>query len=147
MRSVMTIRQDAEFTSLLNGIGLLVIIMTIAALSLISPHLKPTLGLGTSLGIAANHIDHAIAYATGAALAWLFIMPRLPIFWTSTAFILLAGLMELSQYLSPGRSPKFSDFLASSCGVVIGLTIATAITLSLRTAENVTLRTQSPQSA
>ncbi|MCB4769593.1 VanZ family protein [Ancylobacter sp. Lp-2] len=41
----------------------------------------------------------------------------------AAGFVALAGLLECLQRFSPGRTPHFSDFLASAAGVVSGFVV------------------------
>jgi VanZ family protein len=43
------------------------------------------------------------------------------IVWTLLALVGYAGLLELGQYLVPGRSPALGDFAASALGATLGV--------------------------
>lgn len=47
--------------------------------------------------------------------------------WVAMGLAGLAGLMELLQQFSPGRTPHLSDFIASSTGAVLGVAMSVAI--------------------
>ncbi len=66
-------------------------------------------------------IGHFCAYyATGVVLALVFPQRR-NVLLIMAGLVALAGIMELGQHYSPGRTPKFSDFLAGAIGAVTGV--------------------------
>ena len=73
--------------------------------------------------LASGKVEHIAAYAL-TSLAFI------GGYWSNQKFrrnitlvlglIVYAGLLEFLQHWSPGRTPAWLDFLASSTGVVIG---------------------------
>ncbi|HYG90244.1 MAG TPA: hypothetical protein VD978_28760 [Azospirillum sp.] len=78
----------------------------------------------TSMG---GHVEHAVAYAGTTFFAVLAYGLRSDAGWLTIGLIGYAGGLEFLQRYSPGRTPAVEDFLASSAGVLIGLTVALVI--------------------
>jgi VanZ family protein len=68
-----------------------------------------------------GHIEHAVAYAGTAFLIGLS-YPVWKWHWTTAGLVIYAGALELLQNLSPGRHAAVEDWLASSSGILIGIT-------------------------
>jgi VanZ family protein len=95
--------------------------LAIVILSLVPVQLRPHL-------FAISQFDHFGSYlATGMAFAVAFKRSRNLV--TVIAFLaVLAGLLEIAQHWIPGRTPRVSDWMASSFGAFLGL----ALILSVR---------------
>jgi VanZ family protein len=92
--------------------------IAIAALGLLSL-LPSEYMVRTTLG---GHIEHILAYAgTAIILAAAYSLRS----WLSIAagLICYAGVLELLQHLSPGRTSSIRDFAFSSSGVLLGLAL------------------------
>lgn len=67
---------------------------------------------------AGGHIEHAVAYAGTSFLVaaaygrWGRVVAGLLVY---------AGVLEMLQHFSPGRTPSVIDYLFSAIGVVIGV--------------------------
>jgi VanZ family protein len=70
---------------------------------------------------AGGPIEHVIAYCGTAILLMLSYSNRFSPFVIVLGLIAYAGLLEVLQNWSPGRTPAFFDFLVSSIGAVIGV--------------------------
>ena len=76
---------------------------------------------------ASGWSEHAVAYAGTMTLAALGYGGRLALVWPCAALVAYAGLLELAQALSPGRSPGIVDFLAGAAGAVLAAAIAARV--------------------
>lgn len=84
---------------------------SLAALKLVPINLRPA-GLLTHTG------EHVLPYfLTGILIAFA---SRLKPLVTLLAIVALAGILELSQVLSPTRHARFSDFLFDAGGAILG---------------------------
>jgi VanZ family protein len=85
----------------------------------------------TSLG---GHIEHATAYAVTAFLSrlgysgWGWKLP-------TVALMIYAGVLELLQTLSPGRHSAVEDWLASSAGVLLGISVVHVVASAWKTGD------------
>ena len=67
---------------------------------------------------ASGHIEHAVAYAGTSFLVaaaygrWARVLGGLLVY---------AGVLEVLQHLSPGRTPSVVDYLFSAIGIVLGV--------------------------
>lgn len=78
--------------------------------------------------------DHFIAYwGTGGLMALAFREGARTRAGIALGLIALAGLLEVLQHLSPGRTPMLSDFLLSSAGALVGLAMGAVAVHLLRT--------------
>ena len=68
-------------------------------------------------------VEHAVAYTSTAFLMRLG-YPGHGMRRTAAALIGYAGVLELLQYLSPGRHPGLDSWIASSVGVILGVQAA-----------------------
>jgi VanZ family protein len=86
---------------------------TIALLTLVPPAARPTTAL-------PHDLEHAAIFAAaGAAFAIAY---RSRLFSLIKGAILYAAVLELAQFLVPGRHARIEDFVvdaASSCGMII----------------------------
>ena len=73
----------------------------------------------TSLG---GHVEHAVAYAGTAFLIGLS-YPTWKWKRIASPMVIYAGILELLQNFSPGRHPAVLDWLSSSVGALIGITV------------------------
>ena len=74
---------------------------------------------------AAGWIEHAVAYAGTMSLLAIGHAGRIvPV---CAALIAYAGLLEIAQFLAPGRSPGIHEFLAGAAGALIVAIAAAAI--------------------
>jgi VanZ family protein len=73
----------------------------------------------TSLG---GHIEHAIAYAGTTFLIGLT-YPTWEWKRIASPMVIYAGILELLQNFSLGRHPAVLDWLSSSVGALIGITV------------------------
>jgi VanZ family protein len=73
----------------------------------------------TNLG---GHIEHATAYAGTTFLLGLS-YPTWNWKRIAAALVVYAGILELLQNFSSGRHPAVLDWLSSSTGVLIGITL------------------------
>jgi VanZ family protein len=73
----------------------------------------------TDLG---GHVEHVLAYAGTAFMVACSYGPKK---WPNIAagLITYAGVLELLQRFSPGRTPSISDFAFSATGVLVGLAL------------------------
>src|SRR5688572_9215212 len=103
-------------------------VSTLVALAVLS--LLPAGSLQrTELG---GHPEHVLAYAGTALVIALGLSSdrhRLAALIGLTGY---AGLLELLQTFSPGRSTLLSDFVASTAGIVVGLLMARGLHSLLR---------------
>ena len=67
---------------------------------------------------ADGRLEHFVAYAGTTALFALGHGRRLGLARIAAALIAYAGILELGQNLSPGRSPAIVDFAAGAAGTV-----------------------------
>jgi VanZ family protein len=95
--------------------------VAIVVVSLVPVQLRPHL-------FAISQFDHFGSYlATGIAFAFAF--KRFSNLVAAIVFLaVLAGLLEIAQHWIPGRTPRVSDWVASSLGAFVGL----AFVLSIR---------------
>lgn len=70
-------------------------------------------------------IEHFCAYYAAATLLVLALPGRRNLALIMLGLVALAGLMEVLQHFSPGRTPKVADFLAGSTGALLGAAIGT----------------------
>ena len=84
----------------------------------------------TSLG---GHVEHALAYAGTTFFAALAYAPRAGAGRPVAGLVVYAGVLEVLQRYSPGRTSAVEDFLASATGVLIGLGLALAVRALWRT--------------
>lgn len=95
-------------------------ILTITVLSLVPGELRPDTGLW-------NKLEHFIAYFITAGLTTVAVNEVL----TATLIVgLLSGyaaILETAQLWVPGRHAAFSDWVAGSLGVLMGVASATIV--------------------
>ena len=96
----------------------------IGLLSLIPAALRPDTG-------ASGKLEHLLAYMGAAALIGLAgstLRQRLGGLW----LLPYAGVLELAQIYVPGRHPRFSDFVVSGGGAILGVVAAFGVYPFLR---------------
>jgi VanZ family protein len=81
-----------------------------------------------------GHLEHIAAYAgaTPVVIAGATGLLSPPV--VAVGMSAYASAMELGQFLSPGRTPKVSDWLASSLGALVGLGLHAGWTMLRRNA-------------
>lgn len=80
--------------------------------SLVPGWLRPRTGID-------GHIEHALAYVVLGLSLLLFLAGPDDLLLMLAALVALAAVMELAQHFIPGRSCRFSHFLASCAGSVL----------------------------
>ena len=70
------------------------------------------------------HLEHVIAYLISGVIATLGYGRRRGYMTVGVLLCVYAGILEIGQNWSPGRSPAFDDFAASSMGALLGATLA-----------------------
>ncbi len=95
-------------------------VLTIGVLSLLPGALRPDTG-------APGQLEHLIAYfGTSVILASRPSMPDRR--WRASLLLVpYAGALELAQLFVPGRHARFSDFLVSSVGALLGAVAAIGV--------------------
>jgi VanZ family protein len=93
--------------------------ISIAALAVLSL-LPSAYIIRTDLG---GHVEHVLAYAGTAFFVASAYGPKK---WLNiaTGLIGYAGVLELLQHFSPGRTPSIRDFAFSATGVLLGLALS-----------------------
>lgn len=90
-------------------------VIALAVLSLVPGEFRPHV-------TTSHYIEHFAAYfLTSAVLALAYrgtIHSVLPI---AVLLVIYAGLLETAQLWIPGRQARFTDFIASSLGVLAGI--------------------------
>jgi VanZ family protein len=71
-----------------------------------------------------GHLEHVIAYA-GTAFFVVLAVSEGSLLRIGSALIAYAGVLELLQRYSPGRTSSVRDFMYSAAGVVLGCAVAT----------------------
>ena len=99
-------------------------VILIGVLSLVPGTFRPDTG-------APGKFEHLVAYL-GAAMLLTLRPDTLRVRWQALWLVPYAGALELAQLLIPGRHARFSDFVVSSIGAVLGMIAAfgTMATLS-----------------
>ncbi len=80
--------------------------------------------------IDLDHIDlveHALAYGWLALLALRAFKTRGPAITAAWSMVLLGAALEVGQHFVPGRYTSWSDMLANTAGVIIGIWIGERI--------------------
>jgi VanZ family protein len=67
-----------------------------------------------------NRIEHFVAYAGTAFVLGLSVGAGRRLWRQTAALWVYAGILELLQYLAPGRHPSIGDFAASASGATAG---------------------------
>jgi VanZ family protein len=97
-------------------IGAWILAIAIIVLSLVPPSLRPETDI-------PHNLEHfAIFIATGAAFGLGY--SRRPGL-VSVLLVVFAGVIEIAQFLVPGRHPRLSDFIVDALAACIGLAIST----------------------
>jgi VanZ family protein len=85
--------------------------------------LIPARAVEMILGGLNDKLEHAAAYA--GLMAWfggMFRRAAQP--WLAVALVVLGGVIELLQGLTPTRTPDVLDLAADTAGVLIGLVLS-----------------------
>jgi hypothetical protein len=99
-------------------------VVLIGVLSLIPGALRPDTG-------APGKLEHLVAYMGAAALVALG--SRTPSErWQGLWLVPLAGALEIAQIFVPGRHSRFSDFVVSGVGALLGVIVAFGVAPLLR---------------
>lgn len=105
---------------LLLKIAAVLLVAAVAFATLGPPRYRPM----TSLG---QDGEHALAFVL-VGLAVGLALPRRP--WlTAVVAVILTGLLELSQFLAPGRHARLEDFIVDSLALCVGLAVAAGLRL------------------
>ncbi|PWR21551.1 VanZ family protein [Zavarzinia compransoris] len=91
-------------------------LLAIAVLSLLPGNLRPHTG-------ASGNFEHILAFA-GATFFVKLSWPRISFWPTVVLMFAISGLLELCQFLIPGRGPRLDNWLASTIGAAIGCAAA-----------------------
>ena len=67
-----------------------------------------------------HHLEHVIAYLISSVIATLGYGRQMGYVTVGVLLCAYAGVLEIGQNWSPGRTPAFGDFAASSTGTVLG---------------------------
>jgi VanZ family protein len=94
-------------------------ILLIGVLSLVPGTLRPETG-------APGQYEHLAAYLGAAALLALGSGPATQR-WQALWLVPYAAALEIVQHFVPGRHSRFSDFVVSSVGAVLGIIVAFGI--------------------
>jgi len=70
-----------------------------------------------------HHLEHVTAYLMSSVVASLGYGRRISYTQVAALLCAYAGLLEIGQNWSPGRTPAFDDFAASSIGTLFGVTL------------------------
>ena len=98
-------------------LGWLMVIFVIAA------SLVPSSVVEAVLGGLSDKLEHAAAY--GGLMIWFGGMFRRRLQpWIGLALVVLGGVIELLQGLTPTRTPDVTDLAADTAGVVLGLALS-----------------------
>jgi hypothetical protein len=102
-----------------------VVIVAIAWFSLIPQTIRPDVGL-------SGHVEHIIAYFSAAFLLGMAYGQLTQL--AAVAFLLWSygGFLELGQFMSPGRTPRISDWMVDGVGCVAGIAVAMLLYRLLR---------------
>jgi VanZ family protein len=65
--------------------------------------------------------EHFLAHLLAATAVAAAVRRADVMLWTLLALVAYAGLLELGQYLVPGRDPALGDFAASALGATLGV--------------------------
>jgi VanZ family protein len=88
--------------------------------------LMPAKAVEVVLGGLNDKIEHAIAYA--GLMAWFGGMFRRGAqLRVGAALVILGGVLELLQGLTPTRTPDITDLAADAVGVLLGLASSTTV--------------------
>ena len=99
--------------------------MAIAALSLVSPKLRP-------VTILPHDIEHVLIFAI-AGFAMALGYPHRAAH-QLVGLVIFAAAIELSQFYAPGRHPRLIDFVVDALGACAGVALAALITRFIRPA-------------
>ena len=100
-------------------------LVTIAALSVVSPKLRP-------VTILPHDIEHVLIFAiAGCAMALGY--PHRAAH-QLVGLVIFAAAIELSQFYAPGRHPRLIDFIVDAFGACAGVALAALITRLVRPA-------------
>ena len=91
-------------------------VVLIAILSLIPAALRPDTG-------APGKLEHFVAYMGAAALLGLGCSTSSER-WQGLWLVPYAGALEIAQIFVPGRHSRFSDFVVSGLGALVGVVVA-----------------------
>jgi len=100
-----------------------VCVIAIAALSLVTPSLRP-------VTILPHDLEHAAIFAITGFMLGLGYPNRTQ--FQMSALIVFAGVIELAQLYAPGRHARMIDFVVDALAACIGVAFA-AILMRLRT--------------
>ena len=99
-------------------------VVLIGLLSLIPAALRPDTG-------ANGKLEHLVAYMGAAAL--LALGSSTPgERWQGLWLVPYAGVLEIAQIFVPGRHSRFSDFVVSGVGALLGVVVAFGVAPLLR---------------
>jgi len=74
-------------------------------------------------GLLTGHQEHCLAYLLAAAIVVATIAKSIGLVHAALALVAYAAVLELGQYLVPGRSPAFDDFFSSALGALTGIAV------------------------
>jgi VanZ family protein len=98
----------------------------LAVAVVIGASLMPAKAVEVLFGSLNDKIEHIVAYA--GLMAWFGGMfRRTSLLWIALSFVVLGGVLELLQGLTPTRTPDIVDLEADSIGVAIGLVLALTV--------------------
>jgi VanZ family protein len=101
-------------------LGMLLVIVVITASLLPSSVIEPVFG-----GLS-DKIEHAAAY--GALMVWFGGLCRRGLHpGIGVALVVLGGVVELLQGLTPTRTPDVHDLVADAAGVALGLALSVTV--------------------
>jgi VanZ family protein len=94
-----------------------ILILAIAALSLVPPTARPVTPAGSGF-------EHALIFAATGAASYLG-YPRRP-YVVIGALLVFATAIELAQFMVPGRHPRLSDLLIDGAASCLGVALSLA---------------------
>lgn len=133
-------RVTSEFSNRIDGCCMALLprwggwaaVLLIAVLSLVPAHLRPHL-------LAIGQLEHFAAYGLVGALLVAAYCTRWHLIVIAVSLPICAATLEVLQNFTPGRVPKFSDFVAGAVGTWAGV----ALVVLLRNLASVAPRTWS----
>ena len=72
-------------------------------------------------GMLSGTDEHFLAHLLAATAVAAAVRRADLMLWTLLALVAYAGVLELGQYLVPGRDPALGDFAASALGAMMGV--------------------------
>jgi len=105
--------QKGDMRRVCEAIGW-ILILIIVVLSLVPPTYRP-------MTPASHNFEHAAIYLfTGTAFGAAY-SARLTM--VTTGLVLFSGLIEIAQFMSPGRHARLLDFIVDAIAACIGATV------------------------